>query len=47
MTDRWERTKGVTLRESSHDSVMPEAVRDNWDQISDFTDSLHPKNQNV
>jgi len=42
---RWERTKGVTVRENSTDSILPESVRDNWDQITDFTDGLHPKDQ--
>jgi len=42
---RWERTQGVTVRDNSIDTILPEAVRDNWAKISDFTDSLHPKDQ--
>lgn len=42
---RWERTRGMTLRQSANESVHAETVRDNWAQICDFTDSLHPKGQ--
>ncbi|XP_057365697.1 peroxisomal multifunctional enzyme type 2-like [Daphnia carinata] len=40
---RWERTRGMTLRESTNDPILPEAVRDNWEQICNFNNSLHPK----
>ncbi|XP_068206456.1 peroxisomal multifunctional enzyme type 2-like [Palaemon carinicauda] len=39
---RWERARGKFCRTSVHESVTPEAVRDNWDAITDFTDSDHP-----
>ncbi len=35
----------MTLRQSANESVHAETVRDNWAQICDFTDSLHPKGQ--
>ncbi|XP_060062745.1 peroxisomal multifunctional enzyme type 2-like [Ylistrum balloti] len=38
---RWERTKGVVCR-SKNTSMSPEAVRDNWDAIADFTGSQIP-----
>ena len=40
--DRWERAQGKFCRTSTHDSVSPEAVRDNWEAITDFTDADHP-----
>ncbi|XP_066944489.1 peroxisomal multifunctional enzyme type 2 [Macrobrachium rosenbergii] len=39
---RWERAKGKFCRTSVNEGVTPEAVRDNWDAITDFTDSDHP-----
>nr|AGC26171.1 17beta-HSD4 [Azumapecten farreri] len=39
---RWERTKGVVCR-SSNSAMTPEAVRDNWDAVTDFTDSYTPR----
>lgn len=47
LPDRWERTRGMTLRESTNDPILPEAVRDNWEQICDFNNSLHPKGNEV
>lgn len=42
--DRLERSHGVTLRNSLDDQVSPEAVRDNWDEISNFDEnSVYPK----
>jgi len=40
---RWQRTRGCVLRDSADDPIVPEAVRDNWDKITDFTDALYPK----
>jgi hypothetical protein len=37
----------MTLRESTNDPILPEAVRDNWEQICDFNNSLHPKGSEV
>ena len=31
------------MRQSADDSITPEAVRDNWAEITDFTDPLYPK----
>nr|KAG5694108.1 hypothetical protein BaRGS_005863 [Batillaria attramentaria] len=43
---RFERSKGAVLR--TRDSPMtPEAVRDTWDKITDFTDSDKPKTANM
>ncbi|KAB7501939.1 Peroxisomal multifunctional enzyme type 2 [Armadillidium nasatum] len=39
--DRWERTKGVMCRKSLAELVTPEAVRDNWEKISDFNEAMH------
>lgn len=39
---RWERTPGQFCRKSIHEAVTPEAVRDNWDKITDFTNAVHP-----
>lgn len=30
-------------RESCEDQVSPEAVRDSWERITDFTDAHHPE----
>ncbi|KAL7641340.1 UNVERIFIED_CONTAM: hypothetical protein RMT77_008479 [Armadillidium vulgare] len=38
---RWERTKGVMCRKSLAELVTPEAVRDNWEKISDFNEAMH------
>ena len=46
-SDRWQKTKGMTLRESAEDNVLPEAVRDNWDTITDFDNALSPKSGQV
>lgn len=40
--DRWERTQGHFCRKYIEDEVTPEAVRDSWEKISDFTDAYHP-----
>lgn len=40
---RWESTNGVMCRKSREDVVTPEAVRDHWDIITDFTQSLKPE----
>ena len=40
---RWQRARGCVLRDSADDPIVPEAVRDNWDKITDFTDALYPK----
>ncbi|KAK7067870.1 hypothetical protein SK128_015783 [Halocaridina rubra] len=39
---RWERAQGKFCRETINDPVTPEAVRDNWETITDFTDAHHP-----
>lgn len=38
---RWERSQGQIVREKSR-TMTPEAVRDQWDQICDFTDATKP-----
>lgn len=38
---RWERSLGRVLRRKNL-QMSPEAVRDQWDSICDFTDSSHP-----
>ncbi|XP_034026517.1 peroxisomal multifunctional enzyme type 2 [Thalassophryne amazonica] len=38
---RWERTKGHIVRHKNQ-HMCPEAVRDNWDKICDFTDATNP-----
>lgn len=38
---RWERTQGQTVRQKNK-PMTPEAVRDQWDKICDFTDSTKP-----
>ncbi|XP_031425960.1 peroxisomal multifunctional enzyme type 2 [Clupea harengus] len=40
---RWERTAGVILRRKDQ-PINPEAVRDKWEQICDFTDATKPAN---
>ncbi|XP_063611565.1 peroxisomal multifunctional enzyme type 2-like [Penaeus indicus] len=39
---RWERTQGHFCRKYIEEEVTPEAVRDNWEKITDFTDAYHP-----
>ncbi|XP_046555171.1 peroxisomal multifunctional enzyme type 2-like [Haliotis rubra] len=38
---RWERTLGATVRRKNI-AMTPEDVRDNWEKITDFTQSSHP-----
>uniref|UniRef100_A0A672IYT9 Hydroxysteroid (17-beta) dehydrogenase 4 n=1 Tax=Salarias fasciatus TaxID=181472 RepID=A0A672IYT9_SALFA len=38
---RWERTKGHTVRQKNK-AMSPEAVRDHWDKICDFTAATRP-----
>ncbi|XP_071397450.1 peroxisomal multifunctional enzyme type 2 isoform X3 [Centroberyx affinis] len=38
---RWERSRGRTVRYKNQ-SMTPEAVRDQWDNICDFTDATKP-----
>ncbi|KAK1892412.1 Peroxisomal multifunctional enzyme type 2, partial [Dissostichus eleginoides] len=38
---RWERSLGRTVRQKNQ-PMTPEAVRDQWDQICDFTDATKP-----
>ncbi|XP_030624235.1 peroxisomal multifunctional enzyme type 2 isoform X1 [Chanos chanos] len=40
---RWERTQGGILRHKNQ-KMTPEAVRDNWDQICDFSNASKPAN---
>ncbi|KAA0714509.1 Peroxisomal multifunctional enzyme type 2 [Triplophysa tibetana] len=40
---RWERSLGRTIRHNNH-NMTPEAVRDAWNQICDFTDATKPAN---
>lgn len=47
LIDRWQRTRGMTVRDSANDRIFPEAVRDNWDAITDFKNPLYPKGSEV
>jgi len=38
---RWERAQGAVVRRKDA-KMEPEAVRDNWDTVTDFEDSTHP-----
>ncbi|XP_042344065.1 peroxisomal multifunctional enzyme type 2 [Plectropomus leopardus] len=38
---RWERSQGCTVRQKNQ-PMTPEAVRDQWDKICDFTDATKP-----
>lgn len=38
---RWERSQGHTVRQKNQ-AMTPEAVRDHWDKICDFTDATKP-----
>lgn len=38
---RWERSQGRTVRQKNQ-PMTPEAVRDHWDKICDFTDATKP-----
>ncbi|KAM3610601.1 uncharacterized protein V6R79_006475 [Siganus canaliculatus] len=38
---RWERSQGQTVRQKNR-AMTPEAVRDHWDKICDFTDATKP-----
>lgn len=38
---RWERSQGQTVRQKNK-PMTPEAVRDQWDKICDFTDATKP-----
>jgi len=38
---RWQRTEGVALRQKNQ-AVTAEAVRDNWEDITDFSRSTIP-----
>lgn len=38
---RWERSRGQIVRQKNK-PMTPEAVRDQWDQICDFTDATKP-----
>ncbi|XP_076005528.1 peroxisomal multifunctional enzyme type 2 [Genypterus blacodes] len=38
---RWERSQGRIVRHKEQ-PMSPEAVRDKWDEICDFTDATHP-----
>lgn len=40
---RWERTQGHIVRKKNQ-PMSPEAVRDQWDKICDFTDATKPTN---
>ncbi|KAM4577483.1 peroxisomal multifunctional enzyme type 2 [Odontesthes bonariensis] len=40
---RWERSQGRTVRQKNN-PVTPEAVRDQWDRICDFTNATKPAN---
>ncbi|XP_071540167.1 peroxisomal multifunctional enzyme type 2 isoform X2 [Panulirus ornatus] len=40
---RWECTQGYACQGSCEDHVSPEAVRDNWEKVTDFTDAVHPE----
>lgn len=35
-TDRWQRSKGLMLRDSLEDNVLPETVQRHWDEITQF-----------
>lgn len=38
---RWERSQGCTVRQKNQ-AMTPEAVKDQWDKICDFTDATKP-----
>uniref|UniRef100_A0A669E0T8 Hydroxysteroid (17-beta) dehydrogenase 4 n=1 Tax=Oreochromis niloticus TaxID=8128 RepID=A0A669E0T8_ORENI len=38
---RWERTQGYIVRQKNQ-SMKPEAIRDHWEKICDFTDATKP-----
>lgn len=40
---RWERTQGRIVRQRNK-CMTPEAVRDQWDEICDFTNAVKPSN---
>uniref|UniRef100_A0A669E2T1 Peroxisomal multifunctional enzyme type 2 n=1 Tax=Oreochromis niloticus TaxID=8128 RepID=A0A669E2T1_ORENI len=40
---RWERTQGYIVRQKNQ-SMKPEAIRDHWEKICDFTDATKPAN---
>ena len=47
LIDRWEHSNGVIVRGGTDEGVLPETVRDNWEEITDFKNSKAIKNGTV
>ena len=47
LIDRLEHSNGVIVRGGTDESVLPETVRDNWEDITDFKNSKAIKNGTV